>query len=125
MYWSLQFRDETVETEESVESRAKAFMMKLAQEIAVEGKDEMKVLVTSHGLLIRSILIHLHKTAGKKTNFPPIDSWFYQVSPNTGMTEAEDQSQQINPGDKWGDFGKPLSDLNMEKTETKVVLLIT
>ena len=85
----MQFRDETVETEESVESRAKAFMMKLAQEIAVEGKDEMKVLVTSHGLLIRSILIHLHKTAGKKTNFPPIDSWFYQVSPNTGMTKLK------------------------------------
>ena len=85
----MQFRDETVETEESVESRAKAFMMKLVQEIAVEGKDEMKVLVTSHALLIRSMLIHLHKTADKKTNFPPIDSWFYQVSPNTGMTKLK------------------------------------
>jgi len=82
------FQDESMESLERVEERAGTFLKKMIQAAAARREsDQHNILVSSHGIFIKQLVIYLHKNSLKTIGLPSPDELAAMWIPNTGLSK--------------------------------------
>jgi len=82
---NLLSKEESVESDESMQNRISSFVEKVVKKVLEEGRDDINVLVACHGMVVRAFVVYMFKTG--KSNMPPKEEWQYTMVPNTAVTK--------------------------------------
>ena len=75
-----------MESNEALENRGKTFLRERIEEILVRGRRDANILVTSHGGLIRAMVLYLKKNA-KTDNLPEFKKLYEMWPKNVGVSK--------------------------------------
>ena len=89
-----------METNEALEARGKTFLQERFKEIVFDGWPDANILVTSHGGLIRAMVLYLKKNS-KANNLPEFKKLYQMWPKNVGVSKfkitVDRVSQQVWP----------------------------
>jgi len=83
-----EFHDDSMESNEALENRGKTFLRERIEEILVRGRRDANILVTSHGGLIRAMVLYLKKNA-KTDNLPELKKLYEMWPKNVGVSKLK------------------------------------
>ena len=102
--FNLQFHDDSMESNEALENRGKTFLRERIEEILVLGRRDANILVTSHGGLIRAMVLYLKKNA-QTDNLPEIKKLYEMWPKNVGVSKfkitVDKVTHQVRPLTKY------------------------